>query len=216
MASYIGTEGARREPHRRRQWIDDWLNTKARGSSSRSKRPARLRPDVFAGNVEIGVAEKEALPRSRAALHLGQAGWGDSKPAGFELRRLRHGGDVDGEFGKSGPPRQITDRPPRNFRGGPPRRAIVKRARSGGGLRFGGVLRPRFFYDCREALECCLVRLFDSLFGRAGGGNLLNRFVVVLKRHCGLGIISALPVFADGDGCERPYAAAWMFICGEL
>jgi hypothetical protein len=52
---------------RRRQWINDWLNTKARGSSSRSKRAARRRPDVFAGNVEIGVAEKEALPRSRAA-----------------------------------------------------------------------------------------------------------------------------------------------------
>jgi hypothetical protein len=105
---------------RRRQWINDWLNTKARGSSSRSKRAARRRPDVFAGNVGIGVAEKEALPRSRAALHLGQAGWGDSKPAGFELRRLRHGGDVDGRVRQSGPPAgEITGGPPRSNPGRP-------------------------------------------------------------------------------------------------
>jgi hypothetical protein len=65
---------------RRRQWINDWLNTKARGSSFRSMQAARPRPDFFAGNVEIGVAEKEALPRRAAPT---------SRSAGLGIRACR-------------------------------------------------------------------------------------------------------------------------------
>ena len=112
---YIGIEGAQREPHRRRQWINAAAQRQGEAKfvplDAAGTAPALTSSPAMSG---IGVAEKEALPR-RTAPTSRSSRTCRSELAGFELRRLRHGGDVTGEFGNlARPGKEPTGRPERS------------------------------------------------------------------------------------------------------